>query len=158
MATQRILFVCLGNICRSPMAEGLFLHILKQKGLEHNYDVDSAGTAGFHIGSRPDERMLATAKRKGVELPSKARKFTSEDFKNFDYIIGMDESNIRNIEALKPSNKSRAKLFKMRDFDSIETHGDVPDPYYGGQGGFDNVYDMLQRCNLAFIDYLEKNK
>ncbi len=140
------------------MAEGLFLHLIKQQGLAHKYEVDSAGTAGYHIGSSPDERMMATAKSKGVELPSKARQFVSQDFDVFDYIIGMDASNIRNMEDVKPSNKTTAKLFKMRDFDSIDTHGDVPDPYYGGLGGFEEVYDMLKRCNLALIDYLETNK
>lgn len=155
MSKQRILFVCLGNICRSPMAEGLFIHLINDRGLSEQFEVDSAGTAGYHTGERPDERMIRTAESHGVELPSNARQFTQADFMEFDVIIAMDDENVRNIERLRPANKTRAKLFKMRDFDSIDTGGNVPDPYYGGPQGFEEVFHMLERCNDALINYLE---
>ena len=154
---KRVLFVCLGNICRSPMAEGMFLHLLEEQGRSDAYEVDSAGTAGYHVGAKADSRMRQTASKYGVELPSRARQFVAEDFNRFDIILGMDESNIRNMNTLRPSNKDSAKLFKMRDFDNVEKGGDVPDPYYGGMDGFDQVFHMLKRCNQNLIAYLEEN-
>ena len=139
------------------MAEGLFIHLAKQQGVDHKYEVDSAGTAGYHVGSRPDERMITTAQNHQVDLPSFARQFKSEDFLEYDIIIGMDQENVKNMERIKPINNSKAKVFKMRDFDTIDTHGDVPDPYYGGQSGFEDVYQMLKRCNEKLITYLETN-
>ena len=139
------------------MAEGLFLNLIEQQGVLDKYIVDSAGTAGYHIGARPDERMLETAANHNVELPSFARKFEVTDFTNFDYIIAMDQQNLEDIESLRPSNNNGAQVFKMRDFDEDDKGGNVPDPYYGGQSGFENVYQILKKCNLAFIAYLEKN-
>ncbi len=158
MYSKKILFVCLGNICRSPMAEGVFLHLLNEMGIGDKYTVDSAGTAGYHIGASPDKRMVATALSHGVTLPSKTRKCTEQDFLQYDYIVAMDQSNVDDLTTIKPTNNVRAQLLKMRDFDIIDKHGDVPDPYYGGQEGFENVYQILLRCNTSFIDYLEKNK
>jgi protein-tyrosine phosphatase len=157
MEKKRILFVCLGNICRSPMAEGLFVHLVNEQGKDEDYVIDSAGTAGYHIGARPDHRMIETAESHGVGLPSNARQFVSDDFNRFDYIIAMDEENVDNIEAIKPDT-SHAKLFKMRDFD-VEGKGEnVPDPYYGGLSGFEDVYNMLKRCNVELLEYLENDK
>lgn len=137
------------------MAEGVFVHLIKGEGFQNEFKVDSAGTAGYHVGERPDSRMLETAQQHGVELPNRARQFVVEDFEAYDYIVAMDDSNMENIVKIKPSNQVRAKLFKMRDFDSIEKGGDVPDPYYGGLKGFENVYQMLLRCNQNFLTYLK---
>ncbi|MCB9262846.1 MAG: low molecular weight phosphotyrosine protein phosphatase [Flavobacteriales bacterium] len=153
---KSILFVCLGNICRSPMAEGAFLHLINEKGLAADFYVDSAGTAGYHVGERPDKRMIQTAEKHGVYLPSRARKFVKEDFERFDFIVVMDESNLHDVLRLK-NDTAKATVLKMREFDDIGRGGDVPDPYYGGMNGFEEVYEMLMRCNDNFIEYL-KNK
>lgn len=139
------------------MAEGLFLHLLKERGLDAHFEVDSAGTAGYHIGERPDHRMLTTAQTHGVELPSNARQFNAADFELYDYIIAMDDDNVANIESLRPQHKTRAKVLKMCDFDTLDKGGNVPDPYYGGTSGFEEVFQLLERSNSAFIDYLEKH-
>ena len=154
MSQKRILFVCLGNICRSPMAEGMFIHLLKERGLKDKYLVDSAGTAGYHVGSPPDERMQETANEHGVHLPSVARKFTKKDFDNFDYIVVMDHSNMLDVLSLQPE-RTKSTVVKMRDFDTKDVGGNVPDPYYGGKDGFEEVFRILERCNTNFIDYLE---
>ena len=137
------------------MAEGIFIHLLKKQGKLELFDVDSAGTAGYHVGENPDHRMIETAKSYGVNLPSKARKFVPDDFKIFDIIIGMDQSNIQDMMIEKEANNAKAKVFKMRDFDTVEKGGDVPDPYFGGMNGFENVYQMLLRCNQNFLQFLE---
>ena len=153
----RILFVCLGNICRSPMAEGLFKHLLRTRHPEliNLFEVDSAGTAGYHIGDLPDHRMRATAVGHGFELTSKARKITSADLDSYDYVIAMDRSNHGDIELLKrPPYK--AKVMLMREFDT-GTEFDVPDPYYEGMDGFENVFDILEKNLTAFIKHLQMN-
>jgi len=153
----RILFVCLGNICRSPMAEGLFKHLIRtlHQELLNRFEVDSAGTAGYHIGSLPDHRMRATALSHGFELTSKARKITSADLDTYDFIIAMDRSNQGDIELLKrPPYK--AKVMLMREFDTgIEF--DVPDPYFGGMDGFEKVFDILEKNLSSFIKHLQMN-
>jgi len=138
------------------MAEGLFLHLINKKGIASKFEVDSAGTAGYHIGSMPDERMIDTAAGHKVSLPSLARQFVQVDFADFDFIIAMDESNVENIEKLRPQTNTRARVLKMRDFDELDKGGNVPDPYFGGLQGFENVYEILLNCNTRFIDYLEK--
>ncbi|MFT5723004.1 MAG: protein-tyrosine phosphatase [Bacteroidia bacterium] len=140
------------------MAEGVFLHLAEQKGLTEFYEVASAGTAGYHIGERPDSRMIDTAEGHGVVLPSLARQLDTSDFDAFDFIIAMDSDNLDNINQLKPDGQSRATIFKMRDFDDVDPNGDVPDPYYGGLKGFENVFQMLKRCNEKFIVHLESNR
>jgi protein-tyrosine phosphatase len=150
-----ILFVCLGNICRSPMAEGLFIHLVKEAGLESQISIDSAGTGGWHIGAPADPRMQETAASHGISLPSRARQVTLADFDHFDYIIPMDQSNLsdlRELQIRKPN--ARAKVIKMRHFDSEAPEADVPDPYFGGQGGFEAVYDMLERSCRMFLEYV----
>jgi len=155
MEKKRVLFVCLGNICRSPMGEGLFLHLLVERNLSDKYEVDSAGTANYHVGERPDNRMLRTAEEHGVYLPSKARHTVSSDFKDFDVILAMDQSNYDDLNQIKP-NDATADLLKMRDFDEEDKGGDVPDPYFGGADGFEEVFQILKRSCNNLIDFLEK--
>ena len=151
-----ILFVCLGNICRSPLAEGIFLHLAAQRGLE-GLAVDSAGTGGWHAGEGPDRRALAVAKQRGVHLPSIARQVVREDFARFTHIIAMDQSNLENLVSMG-APEDRVRL--MRSYDPAHASGatlhapDVPDPYYGGDEGFDRVYDMLVAACRGLLDEL----
>lgn len=154
----RVLFVCLGNICRSPIAEGFFLDLIEKKAKKNKFIVDSAGTGAYHVGELPDKRMRETAYSHGILLTSKARQLIAQDFYDFDYILAMDESNFQNINKLKPSgSKPLASVLLMRDFDQ-EARGDknVPDPYYGGIDGFEEVYQIVKRSNEKFYTYLEK--
>ncbi|MEO0468336.1 MAG: low molecular weight protein-tyrosine-phosphatase [Bacteroidota bacterium] len=155
----KVLFVCLGNICRSPMAEGLFIHQVDEAGLTDQFHIDSCGTGGWHVGERADGRMRQTAARHGVNLPSISRKVRLSDFRDFDYILAMDESNLRDLQELEASvADSHAQLFKMRHFDPQAPSADVPDPYYGGQRGFEDVYEMLVRACANLLAFIRKEK
>jgi len=155
MEKINVLFVCLGNICRSPLAEAIFTKMVEEKGLSDQINIDSAGTANYHIGERPDPRTIDNARANGVELLSRARQFVSADFELYDYIIPMDDSNLQNIIKLKPdSGIHNYKVIKMRKFDPEQKGADVPDPYYGGAQGFQNVFDILKRSNEHFIEHL----
>jgi len=149
---KKILFVCLGNICRSPLAEGVFSHLADQKGLD--VQVDSAGTSAFHIGEAPDHRMRQTALKNGISLTSRSRQILPQDGQEFDYIFAMDQSNYRDIlRILGPSVTAQVALF--RDFDpAIEGKADVPDPYYGGLQGFEEVYQIVYRTCEAIQERL----
>jgi len=152
----RILFVCLGNICRSPLAEGLFIEKLKAKGLEDKYTVDSAGTSAFHEGSLADPRTRENAEQNGVKLLSRSRPFSKQDFMEFDLILTMDKSNFKNVKVWEPGFVEEiASVKMMRDFDLESPGADVPDPYYGGEGGFQNVFDILDRSTDELLRYLE---
>lgn len=148
-----VLFVCLGNICRSPLAEGIFLHLAHEADAGRHFTVDSAGTGAWHVGERPDPRSLEVAERHGVDLPGHARKVTEEDFRRFDHIVAMDRSNLRDLEALRPEDAT-AVLQLLRDHDPDAGNGEVPDPYYGGEDGFDRVYEMVHRSCRVFLDDL----
>lgn len=143
---KKVLMVCLGNICRSPLAEG----ILKTKINQEKVFVDSAGTAAYHVGNLPDKRSIAVAKKYGIDITNqKARKFTFEDFKNFDVIYAMDKSNYQNIIALSSSDEELAKVKMILNESQPNKNYSVPDPYYGGHSGFENVYRMLDdACDL----------
>lgn len=155
--STRVLFVCLGNICRSPLAEGIFLSQIKDLGLSSSYTSDSAGTAGYHIGDGPDERSVKIALEHGIKLSHQGRKFLKEDFERFDFIIAMDENNKEDILAMATGNELwKEKVLKIRDFDPIPEKGNVPDPYYGGLDGFENVYQILDRSVKLFISFLVK--
>ncbi len=143
----KVLFVCLGNICRSPLAEGIFKQHVKEAGLEDKFQIDSAGTSGWHIGQAPDPRSVEVARVNGIHLDSLGRKAINVDFELFDYIIAMDSSNFLNLKSLSASSgDGAARLYLMRDFDNHGKGKDVPDPYYGGNDGFVHVYEMLDRC------------
>jgi protein-tyrosine phosphatase len=154
---MRILFVCLGNICRSPTAEGVMRHVVRAEGLEDRVEIDSAGTGGWHVGAPPDERATAAARRRDIALDGAARKFEAEDFDRFDLILAMDESNRRELLAQAPNDEARAKVRLLREFDpasEAEADLDVPDPYYGGEEGFDHVLDLVDAATHGLIDRL----
>jgi protein-tyrosine phosphatase len=140
----RLLFVCLGNICRSPAAENMMNHLLRQEQLETVIVCDSAGTSSYHIGSAPDRRMTLAAKARGIELTGKARQFTAHDFEDFDLILAMDRANYRDILAIAPQSHYQPKVKLMGDYALNHRASEVPDPYYGGQEGFNQVLDLLE--------------
>jgi protein-tyrosine phosphatase len=152
----KILFVCLGNICRSPLAEGIFTQLVRERGLADKYRVDSAGTGDWHVGQPPDRRSIAVAQKRGVTLPSLCRQIRREDFQEFDWILAMDKLNRSDLQAMCPPTQS-GKLKLMRDFEptAADRGSDVPDPYYGGPYEFDSVYQMLHRCCMRLLDSLE---
>ena len=141
----KILMVCLGNICRSPLAEG----ILKSK-LDSNFTVESAGTAAYHVGNKPDPRSIAVARQNGLNITNqRARKFTKQDFEDFDIIYAMDNSNYQNIIALAENCQQKEKVKLILNESFPDKNLDVPDPYYGGEKGFENVYNMLDNtCEI----------
>ena len=141
---KRILFVCLGNICRSPVADGLMQALLKEKGAT-GWVVDSAGTGGYHLGDLPDNRMRVHARKRGYELTHRARKVREADFEDFDMIVAMDGSNYQNLRRMAPTIESEAKIVPMIDFVTLATRCDhIPDPYYEGSEGFELVLDLLE--------------
>lgn len=141
MATK-ILMVCLGNICRSPLAEG----IMRSK-LSEDFTVDSAGTGGWHAGELPDKRSIATAKNRGLDITNqRARQFKKNDFEIFDHIFVMDNSNYKDVLALAPNEEAKSKVKLILNEIFPNENVDVPDPYYGGQEGFENVFDMLDQA------------
>ena len=154
-----ICFVCLGNICRSPLAEGVFKSLIQQEGLQGEIRVSSAGVGGWHIGEPPDERMLQTAKNNGILLNSRARQFQPADFQETDLILAMDRSNWVALEQMNPSPQEIEKIRMFRSFDpQAEGDLDVPDPYYGGNQGFDNVFDMVNRTCPEILDFIRKER
>lgn len=148
---NKILFVCLGNICRSPAAEGIMRAIVRAKGLEEQFEIDSAGTYGGHAGEKPDVRMRAAAAQRGYDLTHRSRRLCSDDFEHFDMVVAMDDSNYEDASRMAPDRESLDKLYRMVDFCKTHHVAYVPDPYYGGQRGFDDVLDILEDAcgNLA---------
>ena len=150
-----VLMVCLGNICRSPMAEGVFRHLAAENGLEDRIRVDSAGTGSWHVGESPDIRSTRAAARHGVTLKGSARQVQAEDFRKFDYIVAMDGSNLENLEEIRGMVDGQASLYLLREFDPEGGPGaEVPDPYYGGPGGFEDVYQMVERSCRGLLDHI----
>jgi protein-tyrosine phosphatase len=139
----KLLFVCLGNICRSPSAENIMNHLIERAGLSEQIVSDSAGTSSYHVGSPPDRRMSAAAAKLGIKLRGQARQFQQSDFQDFDLILAMDQENYENILTLDRSKEYQHKVHLMCEFCSRHTLKEVPDPYYGGQEGFNQVIDLL---------------
>jgi protein-tyrosine phosphatase len=153
----RVCFVCLGNICRSPTAEGIMLHLIARAGLGHAISAESAGTAAYHVGERPDARSLAAARARGVELPSVARRFERADFARFDYVLAADLENLARLQALAPHQAARDKVHLLRSFDPASPAGAaVPDPYYGDGDGFERVFDICEAACRGLLEHLTR--
>jgi protein-tyrosine phosphatase len=149
---KRILFVCLGNICRSPSAEAVFTSVVEKEGLSGEIEIDSAGTGAWHAGEPADARMQKHARKRGYNLTSIARKFDpSADFDRFDHIIGMDDDNIRDLKTLARNESDLAKIRKMTDFSNLYNYSVIPDPYYGGEEGFELVLDLLEDASEGLL-------
>ncbi len=156
MQPKRILFVCLGNICRSPMAEGVFNKIVAGQGVQKAFEVDSAGLSNYHEGELPDACMRWHAEKRGYRLTHRSRPVTANDFEYFDLIMGMDEQNMRQLHRLAATPEQAAKVRRMTDFCQNLQASEVPDPYYGGDQGFENVIDLLEDCCQGLYEFLKK--
>ena len=156
--TQKLLFVCLGNICRSPAAEGVFLHLIKTRGLEDQFVVDSAGTGGWHVGNPADRRMQAAANRRGIELPSRARQISLDDLTTFDLVLTMDDDNLSAVRGLarEAGARATASIEPMLRYAQNFSETEVPDPYYGGEAGFEHVLDLLEDACSNLLDELSQ--
>jgi protein-tyrosine phosphatase len=151
----RVLFVCLGNICRSPTAEAVMRHLVKQSGLTDLIEMDSAGIGGWHAGNPPDARSAAVGAKRGIPVAGKARQVTTKDFAAFDLLIAMDKSNREDLWALAPTLDARLQVHLLRDFDPKgPRHADVPDPYYGGPEGFEQVFDICLSACAGVLEHL----
>jgi protein-tyrosine phosphatase len=178
-APVRVLFVCLGNICRSPTAEGVMRALVREAGLQARVELDSAGTGGWHVGSPPDSRAAAAAGARGIELGGRARSVTSADFERFDLMVAMDRSNASELRRLARDEEQRAKVRLLREFDPASAREgarapegasararerasgaradlDVPDPYYGAAGGFEEVLDLVQAACAGLLARIEE--
>lgn len=153
----RILFVCLGNICRSSAAEGVMLHLLKEKGLEKEFEIDSAGILSYHEGELPDSRMRAHAARRGYRLEHRSRPVRTDDFEHFDLIIGMDDRNIDDLQEKAPSLEACTKIHRMTEYCTRTIADHVPDPYYGGGEGFEYVLDILEDACAGLLTSLTQD-
>jgi protein-tyrosine phosphatase len=157
----RLLFVCLGNICRSPTAEGVMRSLVKSAGLADRVHVDSAGTGGWHIGSAPDARAAAAAAARGIALEGRARQVRREDFSEFDLLLAMDRSNLQALQMLAGSQEERARVRLLREFDPAAAASgelDVPDPYYGSANGFEEVLDLVTAACGGLLAQVEAGR
>ena len=146
----------MGNICRSPMAHGVFAERIREAGLDHAVDVDSAGTHSYHVGEPPDRRAQAAARARGYELSGqRARRLVADDFRNFDYVLVMDDENLRNARTLQPTD-GRARLHRFLEFAGSRPEREVPDPYYGGAQGFATVMDLVEEAATGFLSHLRQ--
>lgn len=152
----KVLFICLGNICRSPLAEAIFNHKVKQRGLEHKFKADSCGTSDYHIGELPDERTISCAKKYGIDINHRGRQLNKLDFKTFDYLLVMDGSNMAKVKGYMDNHGlSHNKIFMLRDL-NFETPIEVPDPYYGVEEDFNDMYCILDEAIDKLLDKILK--
>lgn len=148
----KVLFVCLGNICRSPLGEGIFRHLVTEAGLAADFVVDSAGTGDWHVGSPPHPQSLRAARDRGVDLSQqRARQVTPDDLECYDYVIAMDSQNEADLRALDPAGRAKGRLVRMMEFAPERGLKDVPDPYFGGPEGFDQVYELVEAACRALL-------
>ncbi len=155
---KRILFVCMGNICRSPTGEGVFRHLVEERGFTDRIEIDSAGTIGYHAGEPPDERMTEAAARRGIRLEDqRARQFRVADFESFDLILAMDRSNFNEIKCLDREGRYTKKVKLFLDYHPTTKNRDMPDPYYGGPEGFEKVLDLIQETAEPLLNDLLKD-
>jgi protein-tyrosine phosphatase len=153
----RVCFVCLGNICRSPTAEGVFRHLVAEAGLTGRFEIDSAGTAGYHSGEAPDPRARAAGTRAGIVVDGAARQFLVGDFARFDYVIAMDAVNLKDLQRLAPDAEAAAKIRLLRSFDArAPKDAPVPDPYYGDDSGFDHVLELCLRSGQHLLQEIRR--
>lgn len=147
----RVLFVCLGNICRSPTAEGVFRALVNREGLDDKIFIDSAGTHAYHIGEGPDPRSQAAAAQRGIDLSSlRGRRATAADMKEFDYVLAMDEENYSNLMGMTTS-QTEQRVTLLMNYAPERPEDEVPDPYFGGEGGFDRVLDMIEDASRGLL-------
>lgn len=154
----KILFICLGNICRSPMAEAIMRKLVEDRGLSSEYEIDSAGLIGYHEGEGADPRMKAHARRHGYILTHRSRPVRAIDFELFDLIVSMDDSNWDRLHRLAPSLEAEEKIVRMTDYCQTHVIDHVPDPYYGGAQGFENVIDILEDACAGLLNELENQR
>ena len=154
--TVKVLFVCLGNICRSPSAHGVFQQLVTKAGLQHQIEVDSAGTGAWHIGKPPDKRAIAAASKRGYDLsPLRARQFKADDLQQFDYVLAMDKENLQDMLAAKQS-APRGRVGLFLEFDKNSEYTEVPDPFYGGSKGFERVLDLIESASHGLLEHIQK--
>jgi protein-tyrosine phosphatase len=158
MKKVKVLFVCLGNICRSPLAAAIFKHKIAKNGMDSRVEVDSCGTSDYHIGDNADPRTRANATKNGIAIEHCVRQLTDADLHHFDFIFAMDKSNYQNILRLKSANANRSKIRMMREFDPVGKGREVPDPYHGDEKGFQEVFEILDRSTDQFIDLLQREQ
>ena len=153
----KVLFICMGNICRSPTAEGVFRSIVENAGLRDEIEIDSVGTGSWHVGDPPDRRSQEAAAKRGIDIShQRSRQINQDDIVEFDYLVAMDRSNIDNLEHMVTPEMAQ-KLSRFLEFAPKLSHSDVPDPYYGGPGGVDMVLDLVEEASYGLLDHIRKN-
>ena len=154
-----VLFVCLGNICRSPLAEALFRKAATDAGIESRFRIDSAGTSGYHDGDAPDDRTTETARRRGIDVTGVSRRVTAADVDEFDYLVVMDGDNLREVRRLVDDREDGPRVLRLREHD-VEAEGDldVPDPYFGGSHGFEHVHDIVERSTRRLLEHIRAER